>query len=63
MPVVNNQPRSKLTGIGTVMKLDDDTFLVMPNVIRNFTTLDCARSVYWGTEQGAARGEHTSSLS
>lgn len=38
------------------MKMDDDTFLVMPNVIRNLSGLDCNKSIYWGTTQGANEG-------
>jgi len=37
-----------------VMKMDDDTFLVMPNVIRNLASLDCNKAIYWGTTQGSA---------
>ncbi|KAL7418040.1 hypothetical protein BDY24DRAFT_335088 [Mrakia frigida] len=36
-----------------VMKADDDTFLVMPNVIRAFQELDCSKNIYWGTTAGA----------
>ncbi|KAK8858457.1 hypothetical protein IAR55_002684 [Kwoniella newhampshirensis] len=35
-----------------VMKADDDTILVMPNVISAFKDLDCAQNVYWGTSAG-----------
>lgn len=36
-----------------VMKMDDDTFLVMPNVIKDLEGLNCSESIYWGTSQGA----------
>lgn len=35
------------------MKMDDDTFLVMPNVIKDLAALNCSESIYWGTSQGA----------
>ena len=35
-----------------VMKADDDTILVMPNVISAFRDLDCATNIYWGTSAG-----------
>ncbi|KAK4685512.1 hypothetical protein P7C73_g4640, partial [Tremellales sp. Uapishka_1] len=35
-----------------VMKADDDTILVMPNMISAFQDLDCATNVYWGTSSG-----------
>ncbi|ORY31443.1 hypothetical protein BCR39DRAFT_526792 [Naematelia encephala] len=35
-----------------VMKADDDTILVMPNVISAFKDLDCSTNVYWGTSAG-----------
>ncbi|KIR36347.1 hypothetical protein I352_01295 [Cryptococcus deuterogattii MMRL2647] len=35
-----------------VMKADDDTILVMPNMISAFKDLDCATNVYWGTSAG-----------
>jgi hypothetical protein len=37
-----------------VMKMDDDSFLVMPNVVRDFVSHDCSQAVYWGTMQGAS---------
>ncbi|KAK1920534.1 hypothetical protein DB88DRAFT_503663 [Papiliotrema laurentii] len=38
-----------------VMKADDDTILVMPNLISAFKDLDCATNVYWGTSAGRSR--------
>ncbi|TXT10010.1 uncharacterized protein COLE_03944 [Cutaneotrichosporon oleaginosum] len=35
-----------------VMKADDDTFLVMPNLVSSFIDLDCSRNYYWGTSAG-----------
>ncbi|WWC70617.1 uncharacterized protein I206_104568 [Kwoniella pini CBS 10737] len=35
-----------------VMKADDDTILVMPNIISGFKDLDCANNIYWGTSAG-----------
>ncbi|OCF31309.1 hypothetical protein I316_07095 [Kwoniella heveanensis BCC8398] len=35
-----------------VMKADDDTILVMPNLISGFKDLDCSTNVYWGTSAG-----------
>ncbi|WVW84505.1 hypothetical protein I302_106539 [Kwoniella bestiolae CBS 10118] len=35
-----------------VMKADDDTILVMPNLISGFKDLNCADNVYWGTSAG-----------
>ncbi|GMK57377.1 hypothetical protein CspeluHIS016_0402110 [Cutaneotrichosporon spelunceum] len=35
-----------------VMKADDDTYLVMPNIVSNFMDLDCSRNYYWGTSAG-----------
>ncbi|BEI86425.1 hypothetical protein CcaverHIS002_0607120 [Cutaneotrichosporon cavernicola] len=37
-----------------VMKADDDTLLIMPNVVSSFIDLDCSRNYYWGTSQGSA---------
>lgn len=42
-----------------VLKMDDDTFLVMPNVINNLSSLDCSKAIYWGTTQGANEGAPT----
>ncbi|KAH9817587.1 family 31 glycosyltransferase [Melampsora americana] len=36
-----------------VMKSDDDTFLVIPNLIKEFQNLDCNSNIYWGTSQGS----------
>lgn len=36
-----------------VMKADDDTFLVIPNLIREFQNLSCDSNIYWGTTQGS----------
>ena len=30
------------------------TFLVMPNVIRAFSEMDCSKNMYWGTTAGGA---------
>jgi hypothetical protein len=30
------------------------TFLVMPNVIRAFSEMDCSKNIYWGTTAGGA---------
>ncbi|WVQ80546.1 hypothetical protein IAT38_002651 [Cryptococcus sp. DSM 104549] len=38
-----------------VMKADDDTILVMPNIISAFKNLDCSKNVYWGTSAGRSR--------
>ncbi|ODO01524.1 hypothetical protein I350_06344 [Cryptococcus amylolentus CBS 6273] len=35
-----------------VVKADDDTILVMPNLIAAFKDLDCSKNVYWGTSAG-----------
>ncbi|KAL7422144.1 hypothetical protein Q5752_002787 [Cryptotrichosporon argae] len=35
-----------------VVKADDDTILVMPNLVAAFARLDCATNVYWGTSAG-----------
>ncbi|WVQ65931.1 uncharacterized protein L199_004109 [Kwoniella botswanensis] len=35
-----------------VMKADDDTILVMPNLISGFKDLNCADNIYWGTSAG-----------
>jgi len=35
-----------------VLKADDDTILVMPNIISAFKDLDCSKNVYWGTSAG-----------
>ncbi len=34
------------------MKADDDTFLVMPNLVSSFIDLDCSKNYYWGTSAG-----------
>ncbi|MBW0486608.1 hypothetical protein O181_026323 [Austropuccinia psidii MF-1] len=36
-----------------VLKSDDDTFLVIPNLIKSFKDLDCQQNVYWGTNRGS----------
>lgn len=35
-----------------VMKTDDDTLLVAPNMISAFRELDCSTNIYWGTSAG-----------
>ncbi|WRT67640.1 uncharacterized protein IL334_004612 [Kwoniella shivajii] len=35
-----------------IMKADDDTILVLPNVISGFKDLNCAHNIYWGTSAG-----------
>ncbi|OAV97793.1 hypothetical protein PTTG_25967 [Puccinia triticina 1-1 BBBD Race 1] len=37
-----------------VIKSDDDTFLVIPNLIKAFKDLDCQKNIYWGTSQGSS---------
>ncbi|EJT49571.1 hypothetical protein A1Q1_01286 [Trichosporon asahii var. asahii CBS 2479] len=37
-----------------VMKADDDTYLVMPNVVRTLQSLNCKKNVYWGTSAGSS---------
>ncbi|RXK41661.1 hypothetical protein M231_01161 [Tremella mesenterica] len=41
-----------------IMKADDDTILVMPNVISAFKDLDCSRNIYWGTSAGRSQYFH-----
>ncbi|KAL7416438.1 hypothetical protein BDY24DRAFT_438946 [Mrakia frigida] len=36
-----------------VMKADDDTLLVMPNVLAALGSMDCSLNIYWGTSAGA----------
>lgn len=31
------------------------TFMVMPNVIDAFASLDCSKNIYWGTSAGMSR--------
>lgn len=38
-----------------VIKADDDTFLVLPNLIKQFKDLDCQENIYWGTSQGSSK--------
>ncbi|KAI5453389.1 hypothetical protein NCC49_005868 [Naganishia albida] len=38
-----------------VLKADDDTLLVMPNLIQEFKDLDCSKNVYWGTSAGRSK--------
>ncbi|KAI7945195.1 hypothetical protein MJO28_010890 [Puccinia striiformis f. sp. tritici] len=38
-----------------VIKSDDDTFLVIPNLLKVFKDLDCQKNIYWGTSQGASK--------
>ncbi|KAA1118154.1 hypothetical protein PGT21_032477 [Puccinia graminis f. sp. tritici] len=38
-----------------VIKSDDDTFLVIPNLLKAFKDLDCQKNVYWGTSQGSSK--------
>ncbi|KAJ9127215.1 hypothetical protein QFC24_001453 [Naganishia onofrii] len=38
-----------------VLKADDDTILVMPNLIQAFKDLDCSKNVYWGTSAGRSK--------
>ncbi|EGF97964.1 family 31 glycosyltransferase [Melampsora larici-populina 98AG31] len=50
----NRDPRIKEIGRPQfVMKSDDDTFLVIPNLIKEFQNLDCGSNIYWGTSQGS----------
>ncbi|KNZ53302.1 hypothetical protein VP01_3286g2 [Puccinia sorghi] len=38
-----------------VIKSDDDTFFVIPNLLKAFKDLDCQKNVYWGTSQGSSK--------
>ncbi|CAH7686801.1 hypothetical protein PPACK8108_LOCUS21497 [Phakopsora pachyrhizi] len=38
-----------------VIKSDDDTFLVIPNLIKSFKDLDCRELIYWGTSKGSSK--------
>ncbi|KAG0144960.1 hypothetical protein CROQUDRAFT_659264 [Cronartium quercuum f. sp. fusiforme G11] len=50
----DRDPRVRLVGRPRfVMKADDDTFLVIPNLIKAFQDLDCNMNIYWGTSQGS----------
>ncbi|KZO96783.1 glycosyltransferase family 31 protein [Calocera viscosa TUFC12733] len=35
------------------MKTDDDTFLVLPNLLNAISSLDCSQNIYFGTSWGA----------
>ncbi|EJU04107.1 hypothetical protein DACRYDRAFT_20743 [Dacryopinax primogenitus] len=36
-----------------IMKADQDTFLILPNVLASFSELSCSELVYWGTWWGS----------
>lgn len=37
------------------MKTDDDSFLILPNILRSLSSFNCAQNIYWGNSWGCAQ--------